>query len=273
MTTASTGIPIEVGAPPRLWVFCPEEPEKIVFSRQGRPLRFTHGRLDTGRNQITLEEVRYFADVEMQDRAEGRRPRYLVTDNPREPLFLSELQDRVLRMVGRRAHAGDFVRIMEEARLEIALMLADDNGVADTANMPLTMTAVTRQHPSMKAALAAVGQRTTPAQAEALERDRMVIERSVAQQGNQDEDDVAGAKLRMREDAGIPSTLPPPPAEAKAPEPVKAQKAAEPKVPPKAEAKPEPEPELAAQVLTGGLEQRLAERAAQKSQPKSEFDE
>ena len=128
------------------YVFSPEEPFLQIFI-EGRLLKFNNGRLDTkgGQYALSQHEVQWFMNSQEATRSIGRdgggnpQPRFVVWMDSMGPLAQAAplLMERVMMTCGKKAWADNIVKVQDDMRFTMAVMLSDEHGVADITPSPI----------------------------------------------------------------------------------------------------------------------------------------
>lgn len=105
-----------------LHVFCPEEPELIVYLGGGFK-RFVNSRLD-----ISDDEPASIRDFFVRQSTEGHTGRFLVSDSLDDVGLALALQTRISRMVARKADAQNPSRVANDANFLTAVALSKNTG-------------------------------------------------------------------------------------------------------------------------------------------------
>lgn len=185
----------------RTYVFCPDEPFLIVWVN-GRGLQFNNGRLvsthyqnvpgGNGRRELSAADIEYFRLEEARAMARGEEPQFIVfdgeIDDPVTKQVLSNyLRERVMRTCSRKAWASDPQKVMDDANLTLAAMMATDDGLPDVRNMPQDMPSIVRSL-----------ERTMPSAGKML-KDMIEMSRGFSLNPSQDYADMTDARRRDEE--------------------------------------------------------------------------
>lgn len=185
----------------RTYVFCPDEPFLKAWVN-GRALQFNNGRLvsthyqrtpgDNGRRELTASDIEFFRRHEAAALSRGEEPKYIVfdgeIDDPTTKQVLSNyLRERVMRTCSRKAWAADPQKVMDDAALTLAAMMATDDGLPDVRNMPQDMPGLVR---TMERSLPSAGK---------MLRDMIEMSRGFSMNPSQDYADMTDARKRDEE--------------------------------------------------------------------------
>lgn len=135
-----TGLPKAAPAaelPPRIFIFCPAEPEKLVMFG-GRTHRFKNGRLDSRLDNLSDAAIMYFDQRMRADLAAKRDLEYIVWRYEiQDPRLQGMLLGPVTRAIAKGAAALGGIEDIARAELRVSMMLADPDSATGIQRLTL----------------------------------------------------------------------------------------------------------------------------------------